>query len=139
MNRTELQWLANERIAESEILLAAEKWSGAYYLGGYAVECALKACICKLTKVDEFPDKDFAASCWSHKLEPLLELAGLAKALAADFGGDPKHPLRLNWKTVSQWNEKRRYEAISKGWAEELVAAITDQENGMLTWLKRRW
>ena len=59
MNRTDFQKLAEERIAEAKILLDAGKWSGAYYLAGYAVECALKACIAKMTKSEDFPDKDF--------------------------------------------------------------------------------
>src|SRR6185437_13757784 len=77
VNRTDFQNLANERIAEAKILLDAGKWSGAYYLAGYAVECGLKACIAKLTKPDEFPDKNFGAKCWIHEIEPLVKLAGL--------------------------------------------------------------
>jgi hypothetical protein len=48
MNRAELQRLAKERISDAKVLLAARHWSAAYYLAGYAVECALKACIAKL-------------------------------------------------------------------------------------------
>ena len=77
MNRTELQRLANERISDAKVLLAARHWSGAYYVAGYAVECALKACIAKLMKSEEFPDKRFAEKCWTHKLTQLLELGGL--------------------------------------------------------------
>jgi len=32
-------------------------FDGAYYLAGYAVECAIKACIAKGTRRYEFPDK----------------------------------------------------------------------------------
>jgi HEPN domain-containing protein len=35
--------LAEQRLAEAELLLANGFWSGAYYLAGYALECALKA------------------------------------------------------------------------------------------------
>ena len=45
MNRADFQRLADVRIDEAGVLLAAGRWSGAYYLAGYAVECALKACI----------------------------------------------------------------------------------------------
>lgn len=45
MNRIELQQLASDRILDAEALLAARRWSGAYYLGGYAVECGLKSCV----------------------------------------------------------------------------------------------
>jgi HEPN domain-containing protein len=50
MNRTDLQQLAELRIKEARILLDGDSYSGAYYLAGYAIECALKACIAKRTK-----------------------------------------------------------------------------------------
>jgi hypothetical protein len=43
MNRSDLQQLTEMRIRESGILLTGAESSGAYYLAGYAVECALKA------------------------------------------------------------------------------------------------
>lgn len=49
MNRTQLQILAEERARDAEALLNAGRWSGAFYLAGYAIECGLKACIAKLT------------------------------------------------------------------------------------------
>jgi hypothetical protein len=61
VNRTQLQQLAEERVRDAEALLNAGQWSGAYYLAGYAVEFALKACIAKLTNQHDFPDKDFDA------------------------------------------------------------------------------
>jgi HEPN domain-containing protein len=45
LSRTELQQLAEIRIAEANVLLANGMWDGTYYLAGYAVECGLKACI----------------------------------------------------------------------------------------------
>ena len=77
VNRAELQRFAKERISDAMVLLAARHWSAAYYLAGYAVECALKACIAKLMKSEEFPDRNFAEKCWTHNLPQLLGLAGL--------------------------------------------------------------
>jgi len=57
VNRTDLQLLAETRLDEAQALLIASRWSGAYYLVGYAVECAFKACIAKSTKQDDFPVK----------------------------------------------------------------------------------
>jgi HEPN domain-containing protein len=79
VNRADLQRLANERITDAKVLLAARRWSGAYYLAGYAMECALKACIAKLMKSEEFPDKKFAEKCWTHSLTTLLDIAGLGQ------------------------------------------------------------
>ena len=83
MNRVELQRLAIERLTDAKALLAARRWSAAYYLCGYGVECALKACIAKLMKSEEFPDKTFAEKCWTHNLQQLLGLAGLKDELGA--------------------------------------------------------
>jgi HEPN domain-containing protein len=45
MNRFDSQKLASLRLREAKALLAAGFPEGAYYLAGYAVECALKACL----------------------------------------------------------------------------------------------
>jgi HEPN domain-containing protein len=50
MNRADLQKLSNTRLRQARILFAAGESSGAYYLAGYAVECALKACFAKHVK-----------------------------------------------------------------------------------------
>ena len=36
-----MQQLAEDRILDAASLLAVGRWSGAYYLAGYAVECGL--------------------------------------------------------------------------------------------------
>src|SRR5262249_39436190 len=117
--------------------LDARRWSAAYYLAGYAVECALKACIARLMKPEEFPDKAFADKCWTHNLPQLLSLAGLK----ADFDGamraDPD--LRDNWDIVKEWNESSRYARVRKPSAGELYEAISDKKHGVLAWLKSRW
>ena len=43
--KADFQAIAEKRMREARILLAANEPDGAYYLGGYAVECGLKACI----------------------------------------------------------------------------------------------
>jgi HEPN domain-containing protein len=137
VNRADFQQLANERTSNARVLLAARHWSAAYYLAGYAVECALKACIAKLMKSEEFPDKKFAEKCWTHNLAQLLDLAGLKDnfedALAAD------QALRENWDTVKAWAEESRYARTTRAEAENLYDAITDRKHGVLSWLKLHW
>ena len=58
MNRAGFQHLAELRLREAEALLAAGLPDGAYYLAGYSVECALKACIAKRTREHDFPEKE---------------------------------------------------------------------------------
>jgi HEPN domain-containing protein len=137
MNRLELRGLANVRIRDAETLLAAKRWSGAYYLGGYAVECALKACIAKLTKPDEFPDRTFAEKCWTHDIERLVILAGLKDERDRDAKANDS--LAFNCTTVKDWNESSRYARPGRAAARELLSAITDPRHGVLPWIKKRW
>jgi HEPN domain-containing protein len=137
VNRADLQRLANERMSDARVLLRARHWSAAYYLAGYAVECAVKACIANLMKAEEFPDKTFAEKCWTHNLPQLLILAGLKIALETAMQADRE--LRDNWDAVKEWNEASRYARRTKAQAEILYEAIADRKHGVLSWLKRRW
>jgi hypothetical protein len=97
LNKTDFQVLADLRIAEAQRLMQALALpDGAYYLAGYAVECALKACIAGLTQAGDFPDKQFALECYTHSLEKLVNSAGLKGHLVADVATNPdlkKKPL----------------------------------------------
>ena len=138
MNRSDLQQLSDVRIREAEVLLNNNCYQGAYYLAGYAVECALKACIAKETREYDFPDKKLANSSYTHDLTELLGLSRLTEKMR-----DAK---RLNktvdtyWALVVSWNEDARYETRrSKKAAADLYEAITDPTNGVLAWLKNWW
>ena len=138
MNRMELRQLAEDRILDAEALLAAGRWSGAYYLAGYAVECGLKACIAKLTSQHDFPPKPKSIyDCYSHEIEKLLKTAGLTAQRDADAAADPA--LDANWGFAKDWTEESRYERKTKDQAQELIAAITDAAHGVLPWIKQRW
>lgn len=137
MNRTDLHQLAEARIAEAKILLDAGQWPGAYYLAGYAVECALKACIAKMTKSEDFPDKDLVLASWTHKLLNLVETAELKTIRETECQANPV--LSSNWQTAKDWKESSRYEFKSEADAKALFAAITDPTNGVLPWIKLRW
>jgi HEPN domain-containing protein len=62
VDRKDLQELSKVRLKEAKALLDLGMPDGAYYLAGYAVECALKACLAKGTVKYEFPDKKRSAS-----------------------------------------------------------------------------
>jgi hypothetical protein len=81
MNRIDFQQIAEIRLQESKALLAAGFPEGAYYLAGYAVECALKACIAKRTQQYDFPDKKLVDKSYTHDVEKLLDAAGLGDLL----------------------------------------------------------
>jgi len=67
MNRLTLQRLSRLRLKEARVLLREGMYPGAYYMAGYVVECALKACIAKQTSRHDFPDKQRAFDCHTHK------------------------------------------------------------------------
>lgn len=111
---------------------------GAYYLAGYAVELALKACIIKrLMATDAFPGRDFSRDCYTHDLEKLVTLAGLRVAFDAARGADSS--FSDNWLRVKDWSEEKRYHVSSEAEAKELIQAIDAATHGVLTWVKTRW
>ena len=90
--RADFQQLAEERLLEAKALLDLRKWDGAYYLAGYAVELALKACIIKtLMPTDAFPDKEFSRNCYTHSIDKLLGLARQEDAWKAATNADAAH------------------------------------------------
>jgi hypothetical protein len=121
------------RIEEAGVLFKAKKYDGAYYLAGYAIECALKACIAKATRRHTFPDKQFVNKCHTHNVEELVLHAGLKAALQADPA------LLLCWAVVKDWNEQSRYERKTRVEAKALYDAITDPAHGVLQWIKAHW
>src|SRR5579872_4828922 len=134
MNRKEFQGLSATRLREAKLLLSANAADGAYYLAGYAVECALKACIAKKTQRHDFPDKQRANDSYTHNAKKLIVVAGLESALdeavrQSEFG--------FRWKIVIQWSEESRYAAHSPQEALDLIEAIENRKHGVLQWLKK--
>jgi len=138
MNRADFQQLSELRLREAQALLAAGLSSGAYYLAGYAVECALKACIAKKTRKHDFPDKKLVNDSHTHNLKELLRLAELKTELESVLETDPQ--MRLNLEIVLEWSETARYQRNKPVQAIELLTAIEDdQEGGLLPWIRERW
>ena len=139
LNRMELQQLSTERIDEAEVLLAASKWSGAYYLAGYSLECALKSCV--LAYIERtgiiFQDKKYAEKCWTHNLEELFRQAGLLEELGTAIESNIN--LGKNWLIAKDWSEASRYQFKTQTLAVKLVKAITENTDGVLTWVKSFW
>src|SRR5450755_5096604 len=77
MDRKDLRALSRVRLSEARALLKAGLPDGAYYLAGYAAECALKACIAKETRRYEFPEKKRVSASHTHDLADLVKVAEL--------------------------------------------------------------
>jgi HEPN domain-containing protein len=138
MNRADFQQLAEEYAVEAKTLLDAGHFGAAYYHAGYAVECGLKACICKGINQYEFPpSRDFSRECFEHDFRKLLKLAKLESVLSADQIATPN--LGASWQDVVIWSEQSRYNRKGEIEARQLYRAVTDPVNGVLEWVKRYW
>ncbi|HEX9198822.1 MAG TPA: DNA-binding protein [Acidobacteriaceae bacterium] len=137
MNRNDLQRLAGTRIREAKTLFRAAEYSGAYYLAGYAIECALKACIAKGVKRYDFPEKGLADKVFTHDLPTLLKHSRLNVELEATCKANPD--FATCWDAVIKWSETSRYTVWTRNQAEELLDAILRRKDGVMPWIKQRW
>ncbi len=140
MTKAEWQRIAEERVRDAAVLLKSRRWTAAYCLTGYAVECALKACIVVYVKKNAdvvFREKKYSEKCWTHDIEELLKLAGLRVTRDAD--APVNSALWLSWQVVKDWNELARYQRKTRDDAENLYEAVTHTANGVLPWIKTHW
>ena len=140
MTRSEWRRTAESRVRDAAALLKARRWSAAYYLAGYAVECGLKACVVAYLRKNLdviFRDRRFSEKCWTHDYDELFKLAELKAQWDADMAANKD--LQDNWEVVKNWKETARYQRKSRGDAEKLYQAITDPVNGVLPWIRNHW
>lgn len=137
MTRKGLQKLARAKLREGRILLRARAYDGAYYLMGFSVELALKACIARKTERYDFPDKPTVDRSWRHELRILASVAGLTQVIDAEYKAN--RDFAANWSVVLSWTNESRYETHAAKDAEDLYKAITDPGNGVLACIKRIW
>ena len=134
--RKDFQRLAELRAKEAVTLAKTGSPQGAYYLAGFAVECALKACIAKKTRRHDFPaDKDYAGKVYTHNLDQLLKLAHLEAQLYEDMETRPQ--LAKSWYIVRDWKVDSRYETSNLR-GKEMTLAVNSAD-GMLQWIKLHW
>lgn len=133
-----LKLLALERLRDAECLIANGHAGGAYYLGGYAIELALKAVVCKKLDVEIF-DKEvvprhIAKSFMIHDLSDLLILSGLSNDL--ENACTENYVFQVSWTRIAIWSEQRRYEmGCSAAKAEVFVISLKI----VMQWLQQHW
>jgi hypothetical protein len=144
MNREQLRKLTKLRVKEAKILYDNRCFDACYYLLGYAVECALKACIAKQVQQYDFPDKKLANESHTHNLIKLIKIANLDEELNKD-GYDS---IKINWSIITNtntsevvWSEMVRYytDSISLAQAKDFFDAVLDENEGILKWLENYW
>jgi hypothetical protein len=132
-------------LSESDVLLLAAEiacggpkyYDGAYYLCGYAVELALKACIARNTRRHDCPDKKTVNDSYSHNLAAIVRVAALAALLEAELNRDPE--FARMWSTLQDWSEERRYRLNSRKEARDLYRAVTARQHGVMRWIRQHW
>ena len=133
--RSDLEKIGDERLREAEALLEAGCFAGAAYLGGYSVECYLKAAICHRLRQDQL-FKAFK----THDLDGLL----LCAELAADLKDDT-HVYKSFRQIVGLWNDKNgevavRYRDpadINQATARTFFDWLLGVPEGLIPWLRR--
>jgi HEPN domain-containing protein len=139
MNRNDFQKISNLRVKEAKTLLDRRFFCGSYYLLGYAVECALKACIARNTdKFDFPPNPKQVRNIYTHDIETLLRASGLEQEREIEIKNNPG--FEANWSTVKDWKEDSRYKNdIDELTSKDFYSAVTARKNGVLSWLKKYW
>jgi hypothetical protein len=137
LTKLDLEKLAQTRLDDALFLLQGKRWSAAYYLAGYAVELALKACISKLVQPNTIPEKAFMNAVYTHKSDSLLSTAGLRPQLDADMKADPQ--FATYWAIANNWSEESRYQLWDSISAETLLQAVHDPDHGVFQWVRKHW
>jgi len=104
----DFQRAAAQRLTTAETLLREKLTLDAQYLGGYTVECSLKALILELTPDTDKADtlKEITAGAKMHRPDILLgELRNLGVALPLDLA---KRMRRFKWTTDLRYETGRR-------------------------------
>jgi HEPN domain-containing protein len=137
--RAVFRQIAELRLDEAKVLLRENQPSGAYYLAGYAIECALKAIIAKQFRGDEIPDKALVNRVYTHDLSELLRLAGLESELDVARRGDSE--LDRRWSIVKNWKEQARYSIWTNSDASSMMDGVAgdSRAGGLFQWLTARW
>ena len=125
-SRANLRKLARARLTDANALLKAGRYDGAVYMGGYVVEIALKARICRTLRWAGFPEtkSEFQSllSFKTHDLDILLALSGREQRVKTNHLAE--------WSAVATWDPKVRYKL--PGTAKQADADLLVKAAGIL-------
>jgi HEPN domain-containing protein len=117
----DLRAISRARLRDAQVLLKSERFDGAFYLCGYAVEIALKARICKTLKWSGFPQTrhefEGIQSVKTHDLEILLRFSGIEDRI--------KRKHLSEWSLVLDWNPEKRYQSIGQSTEQQATEMLT--------------
>jgi len=131
VNRADYKRIAELRIADAAHLLRGNRHAAAYYLAGYAVECALKVCIARQFRGSNIPDKGSVDKLYVHDLRVLARFANLEGAIREETRSDPL--FGTHWLTVQDWSEVSRYQfRRHASEAQNMFDGVADRQHGVL-------
>ena len=120
LTRWNLWETARARLQDAEVLLQSQRYDGAVYVCGYAVEIALKERICRTLNWSEFPSTggEFQKyqSFRTHDLDVLLHLSGVEQRIMEEK--------LVEWSDVAAWNPEARYKPIGSATAADAEKMI---------------
>ena len=141
----DLKKITNARLKAVKSLKESGDYDTAYYIIGYALECALKSVICKTLNFDNYPDMDGMGkkveTFKTHSFDLLLALSGMEK----DFTLNAPAERAYNWSQFTKaWVIDSRYQPIgirTKEEIERMIKMLEENENGILYWIeeKQKW
>lgn len=134
--RADYKKVTIERIQDAQVLFRGRRYAAAYYMAGYAIECAIKVKLAEQFKKHTVPTQKQVNEVYSHDLEKLMGSAGLEANLKVDCQINPT--LRRNWNIVKSWAVDTRYTPRrSQTEARAMLEAVAGPIDGVLSWLQR--
>jgi hypothetical protein len=128
---------ARERLKDAEALHHVNRCTGAIYLGGYAIECSLKALICSQEHKNNFKDTEFYKGnpkTHLHDLNHLLKHASLDIVTV-------KEPYKSAWNVIIQsWHkdELRYWDKLESNTSSERFLASVKKMYGLILYQLER-
>ena len=108
ISRTDLRKIARAQLKDAEALYKSRRYDGTVYHCGYAVECALKARICRTLRWADFPSTrgEFQSyqSLRTHDLDVLLKFSGIEAKI--------KNQCFDEWAIAKTWSPEMRYNPV---------------------------
>ncbi|MBX6425400.1 MAG: HEPN domain-containing protein [Variibacter sp.] len=134
--RSTLQKLALAKVKDARLLFDHGRYANSYYLYGYGIELALKACIARHIVAETIPDRAILNNVLTHDIAKLSALAGLSELLR-ERRADREFDLR--WAVVAEWLVESRYELVDSVTAAAMQDAVEHPQHGVLKWLRQHW
>ena len=124
-----------------EFILAAKVLceNGIYYISmynaGYAIEFLLKALTCKYHGTTIYPSENKGYK--THNIEDLIDICNLRSCLLLKLTNSIV--FQAYWSLATSWSPEMRYRFSginNKNECDDFIKALTDSEEGIITWLK---